>query len=498
MCLPHRGAWSIARRRGVFPVPAAPGHNGGTGPQWWHAAASLVAAVVVLWPVAGPGPRPAVAQPSADAEASLQDITARFTAGDYAGVVTATEGVDKSPRPRPRDPDFVPRMRVIAELLVRRSLAERRLGRLDAAEASVEAAGKVIGDREVQRAVALFVRSAGPQAVAAVVPLELTNLEVLDARIALLLDRLEAEASAAAAVDSGAAAAARTPRSPKDRRQSCEELLVQSRQLREGLSDRLDKAAEGLRASPTARVLASEARPLLQAGRAAIVTLRAGNGPHAPAAREAARAGGDDVETPEAVTSLEKALAAADQAIKAAVAAAGKPERPRAAATGAVVRADYLEWLARARLASGDPAAARADVRAAIAERLAGGQEDHPELVDAFLLGGEVALAEARAATAAGDMKASGSAFDQSVEWLSRARDVVEGSPAVFGLESPLRRRAEELITGARAARADSDSALIVIDAVDAAAGRALRALGRRPALSTPRTPPTDASSAPR
>ncbi|HBB73493.1 MAG TPA: hypothetical protein DC048_03475, partial [Planctomycetaceae bacterium] len=127
----------------------------------------------------------ATGQEVADPAALQNDVATRFAAGDYAGVIEATDGIEKVLRGKPKDPDFVPRMRLLAELLTRRAVAQRRLGRLDAAEAALESAGKTLADKDVQRAVAMFARTAGERAAGAIVPLELTNLELVDAQLDL-------------------------------------------------------------------------------------------------------------------------------------------------------------------------------------------------------------------------------------------------------------------------------------------------------------------------
>lgn len=478
------------------------------------------------------GQQPVAAQDPVDPATLQRDVAVRFAAGDYLGVVEATDGVEKALRAKAKDPDFVPRMRLIAELLTRRAVAERAIGRLDAAEASLEAAGKTLGDKDVQRIVAMFVRSAGEKAAPAVVPLELTNLQLVDAQLDLVLALIEAGAAPGSDADTvrkpGAegekpAPAESAPRKAKargDLRQTFNALLFQSRGLRQGLDERLEKAEPAVRSSPTSRVLASLARPTLHTARAALIVARTQSAasppggaappvakpdgaqavaapakalaPVAPAVADATAAPADPASAPpDPVKLLTEALEVAENAMAPVLAPPendGLPAAEAAAAfalakyEAALVRAPYLEWRARARIMAGDTSGARADVQAALAERAAAGQRTHPDLVESLVIGGEAALAEAHQSRASGDLAASRAAFEHAVAWLSRARDVAAACPGAFDAESPLRQRIDDLLTSAVEARQSTVATVATTDAVDAAARRALRALGARPA----------------
>lgn len=485
-------------------------------------------------------PGTAFAQDAIDPAALQHDVAVRFASGDYAGVVEATAGVEKALRVKVKDPDFVPRMRLTAELLTRRAVAERMLGRLDAAEASLEAAGKKIGDRDVQRMVAMFVRSAGEKAAPAVVPLELTNLELVDAQLDLVLALIEAEHDTTIAATDDADAARKTgaeadqaPVQPAmrkskargDLRQTFNTLLYQSRGLRQGLDERLEKAEPAVRSSPASRALASPARPMLHAARAALIVAGArqdgaaivpaaaqigggermaatsGQTGSAPTAQGVAPPPADPTAAPpDPVALLTEALEAAEEAMAPALAAPEDEDRPAAEAAAALarakyeaalVRAPYLEWRARARIMAGDTAAARADVQAALAERAAAGQRAHPDLVASLVVGGEAALAEATQTRASGDLAGARAAFEHAVVWLSRARDIAAACPGGFDAESPLPKRIDVLLASAVEARQNTVTTVATTDAVDAAARRALRALGARPG-----SPPRPAAAA--
>lgn len=448
------------------------------------------------------------AQDAPDPLAVQQQVGELLAAGDYAAVVAATAGIEKTLRVKPRDPAYAPKMRLLTDLLLRRAVAERRLGRLDAADASLDAAAKTIGDKELQRLIVMFMRSAGESAVPTLVPLELTNLEVVDARLGSLLDRLDAAAGAAgdaagAAGDPGAA--------PGDQRgEKVTELAKQARTLREGLPERLDQADAGVQRSPHARMLASQARPLLHAARLALLGDR-GPGAAKPAPTAAAGAAAGSAAPPadagqrEAVDLCVEALAAVDAAIAPALAPPPPPRRGQPAAPqadlealrreAALTRAPFVEWLARARLAAGDTTAARTDAEAALAERATAGQEGHPDVVEPLVLLGEIALADARAAAAERRGPESSVAFTAAADALTRARDVIAAHEPQFEPASPLRRRVATDLPEALAARQSAAALVTAADAVDAAAGRALRAL--RPAAAASADPAKAADAVP-
>ena len=495
--------------------------------------------------MAGLAPHVTTGQEVADPAALQHDVATRFAAGDYAGVIGATEGIEKALRAKPKDSDFVPRMRLLAELLTRRAVAQRRLGRLDAAEAALESAGKTLADKDVQRAVAMFARTAGERAAGAIVPLELTNLELVDAQLDLVLALIEAEpaASAQPASDApppvaratkpaanespreGQAAAdpaGRKAKSRGDLRQVFNALLFQSRGLRQGLDERLAQADPALRSSPAILASVSAARPTLHTARAALIMARTQSATPPPAqplqpgagAGAAAGAGaprgaaapaepaaalptpptGSAATQVDPVAILTEALDSAVAAMAPALTAPDDDERPAGEAAAALalarseaafVRAPYLEWRARAKTLAGDTAGARADIQAALADRAAAGQRAHPDVVEALVIGGEAALAEAEQTKANGDLAGSRAAFEHAVAWLSRAREVAAACPGGFDADAPLRQRIDALLDTAVESRQNTASTVATTDAVDAAARRALQALGKRPAQTT-------------
>ena len=489
--------------------------------------------------MAGLAPHVTTGQEVADPAALQHDVATRFAAGDYAGVIGATEGIEKALRAKPKDSDFVPRMRLLAELLTRRAVAQRRLGRLDAAEAALESAGKTLADKDVQRAVAMFARTAGERAAGAIVPLELTNLELVDAQLDLVLALIEAEPAAStqpasdapppvaratkpAANESpreGQAAAdpaGRKAKSRGDLRQVFNALLFQSRGLRQGLDERLAQADPALRSSPAILASVSAARPTLHTARAALIMARThsatpppaqplqpGGGAGAPRGAAAPAEPAAALPTPptgsaatqvDPVAVLTEALDSAVAAMAPALTAPDDDERPAAEAAAALalarseaafVRAPYLEWRARAKTLAGDTAGARADIQAALADRAAAGQRAHPDVVEALVIGGEAALAEAEQTKANGDLAGSRAAFEHAVAWLSRAREVAAACPGGFDADAPLRQRIDALLDTAVESRQNTASTVATTDAVDAAARRALQALGKRPAQTT-------------
>jgi hypothetical protein len=465
-------------------------------------AVGLLLAVGIAWP--RPAATTAWAQVAPDPLAVQQQVAKLLSAGEYAALVESTAGIEKTLRAKSRDPAYAPKMRLLTDLLVARALAERRLGRLDAADASLEAAASTIAEKDLQRLIVMFMRSGGENAVPVLVPLELTNLDLMDARVEALLDRIEMEPGPDAA-DAAVAEAANA------RRRAYGVLAQQSRQLREGLPERLEKAEPAVRGSPRARMLASEARPLLHEARVAlIVAVDRKEAAAAPGA--AAPAGGQGnagAASPNAIDLCVKALAAADAAMAGALsavepAAEGQeakpegqepkpgPELEAARREAALVRAPLLEWLSRARLAEGDLTGARETAEKALAERAAAGQQNHPDLVEPLILLGEIALADGRAAAEQRRTGATSAAFDAAALALTRARDVVVKRDAEFLDKSALRQRIMTLLAEAVATRDTALSRATSADLVDGASGRALRALRLSPPAA-PVGPPTSA-----
>lgn len=144
--------------------------------------------VALAFSVAGSAPAadPVAPPPKPD----WAGLESRMVAGDYAAAVTAADAIVELVRPKPRAPDFLPRSIELTRALMRRGLANLRLGDLDAAEESFTEAYRIFKDKDFQRLVSLQARQATPAIAAKLLQLELDWLELLEIRTAMLAERL--------------------------------------------------------------------------------------------------------------------------------------------------------------------------------------------------------------------------------------------------------------------------------------------------------------------
>ena len=446
----------------------------------WLLAAALVAAV------AHAGDTEAEPEQPADLAAKLGGL---FAAGQYRQALAESEPLEKEFKPRGRDPQLIPRTKLWVDLLAFRGSIERRMGNLEAAATKYEAGFRALNDKDLQRAINGFLRG-GEKAVGQLVPLELTNLEVLDGRVELLLDGLEN-------LEAGEAADPEAIAKPLAAVRKAAEL---ARAAREGLEERLALADKTLRQSAYSLMLASGCRPLRAAGRLALAEARLAAAPPEPAeAAEAAEADEAKATPEQAVAKLDEAIAAAEAAMApalpkpprgVAVAAAVPPPAPLTASPtdlppavreAGLVRADLLARRAEARRASGERAAARSDLTAAVAWRRAVQGAEHPDLVEPLTSAAELAVAEARIAVEARDIAESISRFEAAEAALADAEKILAAQQEQFAEASPLPQRIDSLQEAVEKERQDVAGLAGDANAVDAAAARALRLLESLP-----------------
>jgi hypothetical protein len=443
----------------------------------WLLAAALVAAV------AHAGDTEAEPEQPADLAAKLGGL---FAAGQYRQALAESEPLEKEFKPRGRDPQLIPRTKLWVDLLAFRGSIERRMGNLETAATKYEAGFRALNDKDLQRAINGFLRG-GEKAVGQLVPLELTNLEVLDGRVELLLDGLEN-------LEAGEAADPEAIAKPLAAVRKAAEL---ARAAREGLEERLALADKTLRQSAYSLMLASGCRPLRAAGRLALAEARLAAAPPEPA--EAAEADEAKATPEQAVAKLDEAIAAAEAAMApalpkpprgVAVAAAVPPPAPLTASPtdlppavreAGLVRADLLARRAEARRASGERAAARSDLTAAVAWRRAVQGAEHPDLVEPLTSAAELAVAEARIAVEARDIAESISRFEAAEAALADAEKILAAQQEQFAEASPLPQRIDSLQEAVEKERQDVAGLAGDANAVDAAAARALRLLESLP-----------------
>jgi hypothetical protein len=443
---------------------------------------SWLLAAALLATVAQAGDTEAEPEKPVDLAAKLGGM---FAAGQYRQALAESEPLEKEFKPRARDPQLIPRTKLWVDLLAFRGSIERRMGNLEAAATKYEAGFRALNDKDLQRAINGFLRG-GEKAAGQLVPLELTNLEVLDGRVELLLDGL-------ANLEAGEAADPEAIAKPLAAARQAAELASEAR---EGLDERLALADKTLRQSAYSLMLASRCRPQRAAGRLALAEARLAAAPPEPAPTDEAKAKA----TPEqAVAKLDEAIAAAEAAMApalpkpprgAAVAAAVPPPAPLTASPAdlppavreaGLVRADLLARRAEARRASGELAAARGDFTAAVAWRRAAQGAEHPDLVEPLTSAAELAVAEARVAVEARDIAESISRFEAAEAALEDAEKILAAQREQFTEASPLPQRIDLLQEAVEKERQDVAVLAGDANAVDAAAARALRLLESLP-----------------
>jgi hypothetical protein len=440
-------------------------------------------------------------------------LTGLFSAGQYRQALAESEPLEKELKPRGgRDPQLIPRTKLWVDLMAFRGSIERRMGDFEAAKAKYEAGFRELNDKDLRRAISGVLRG-GDKAAGLLVPLELTNLEILDGRADLLVDALTNLEVGEAGGEEAVSKAVTAARKAADL----------ARTAREGLGQRLGKADAALRQSPHSLMVASMTRPLRAAGRLALAEARLAADTVKPAADEKAadekaadekaadekaadekaadeKAADEKVEaTPQqALASFEEAIVVAEAAMAPALpkplkgtAVVSVPPPAPATATPAdlsiaireagLVRADLLEWRAQARRAGGDLASARSDLAAAIAWRKAAQGAGHPDLVEPLTSAAEALLSEARIAVEALDVAASISRFEAAAVALEEAEKILAEHREQFVETSPL----PERIAGLRDVVAKERQAVSGVagnvNAVDAAAARVLRLLDALP-----------------
>jgi hypothetical protein len=416
-------------------------------------------------------------------------LVTMFSAGQYRQALAESEPLEKSLKPRGRDPQLIPRTKLWVDLLAFRGLIERRMGNLEAAATKYEAGFKALTDKDLRRSITVALRG-GEEVVGLLVPLELTNVEVLDARVDVLLDRL-------------------TTMDPKEVAANPEEstkILAAARQAadlaregREGLDVRMDSAHESVRESAYSLMLASKSRSLRADARLTLAESRlAGVMPKPPSPDKAPSSPDKAPPSPDrAVASFGEAIVAAEAAMAPALPEPGDgatvpPQAPAEADRGDIspavreaglVRADLLAWRALAQQASGALGLARTDLAAALAWRRAVQGSNHPDLVEPLIWTADLALAEARLAVKARNIAEGSTRFDAATAALQEAQELLATHREQFVAESPLGKQLQSLLATVGKERQRADQVAGNANAVDAAAARVLRLLNALPGV---------------
>jgi len=87
-----------------------------------------------------------------------------FVAGQYQQAWAESEGLEKTLKPRAKDPQFIPRTKLWVDVLVFRALLERRMGDPESAAENYETGFKALGDKDLRKSLSAVLRG-GDKAV---------------------------------------------------------------------------------------------------------------------------------------------------------------------------------------------------------------------------------------------------------------------------------------------------------------------------------------------
>jgi len=416
-----------------------------------------------------------------------------LTAGDYESAAAAAGDIATQLEPNRRDPDFFARSVGFVRARMRQGLAELRLGKLDAASRAFEEAYRALKDTNFKRLVSLQERNANAQAMTTLVLLDLAMIEVLELRMAVLVERLHE-------LDPQA----QTPATPKPADEPAAENVVEeclkdldflgknAADAREALAERFAQAGQTTLESPHYQSLANSFRPSLLAGLKALELARLSTDPAADG-RGPPSAAGAGVTRPspeEALRSFEQAGTALDKAIEAAAPKGVATMKSAARIEAALLRAELLTGEGRARLAAAEPARARECFAKAIELRQEASvllklakPTEHPDLFRLLLLSAEAALDTARNELRSGDAARARGDVDEAAKLVARADRLP------IPKDHPLRPLLAKLQT-----RIDADGSSVVAktpraDAADTAARLLQRVIDETPFLGSAGTP---------
>jgi hypothetical protein len=492
--------------------------------------AAVVALLAAVWCA------PATAQTDLGVERRLIEELIRD--GKYKQVVAETRQLEQIVRPNGRPPKGGQQTAIMIDLLLLRMFAEREMGMLSDAEKSLTDAQRYFKSKDFQRALAASVpRSSDAEQVGkAVLPFSLLYFSLIDEEAMLLLERVRSDNHGLAVAKpprmSTAAGTAETDATEMDaaawakRFELLDNITKIAQHARNTSLARLPDGEESPESrSPYIRAMLGGFRPRLLTGKR---FLEAGKLPFTlvsdtvpPAAEDepvaatedgdatspapviaetpAARAEAADRQFRRAIEYLEQAVADADAACDAALAAFERDEDELETADylaarkeAARIRCAAKEALAEAVLRHGDPERARQILGPAIADLRAAEKPNHPALAEPLIVDAEISLAEMRQSIAAKNVTAAERQSRAAVEALREAKELLTVEESGFDKKSPI----HELLA-ATLAQAESQSKLAAQlvaskDAADAAARRALRAINAgdaKKAAPPPRKP---------
>lgn len=448
----------------------------------WRSAVVLAVACIAM--VGYPG-RAADPSPTAGRKIDWSGLDGMLAAGDYAKAVTAVDEIVGTLKPKPRDSDFLARSVDLIRLLMRRGAAELRLGQLDAADATLKQATRLVKDADFRRFVSIETRQANPRSTVALVLLDINMVELLDLRMAVILERLRfrnlgIDVAGGAAEDPAISAADQVGRWLAE----LEPLEQSAVRARQDLTERFAGGGAAVAGSPYYQSLLGRFRPAIVQGLKSLelgrVEARASGPATDEAAASAARAGRE--RAADAITSFDEAATALDVAIRAAAPKGEAGMKPEARMETALLRAELLGCQGAALLEARQPARSRERFAEALEARREAATlrkvprpEAHADLFLPLLMSAEALLDEAGQELATGD--SSGSRAD-----ILEASKLLERADALpFPEDHPLRARLADLRARLATEVSTLSTAIPGMDAADAAARRVRRAIDRTP-----------------
>ena len=406
-------------------------------------------------------------------------IDGLLAAGDYAEVVAAaTNEITKADRPKRWDADFLPRSVEWSRLLMRRGVAELHLGRLAAAEESLEEAYRLLTDDDFKRQLAKESKSGNVRTISTLALIDVDLVELIYLRMAVLLERFRYANLGIEAAPAGQAGA--LPELVERWRDELDGLERLATRARKDLAERLERADPAMLTSPYYQSLLGRYRSALAA---AIWSLEqdkleaAGTGSAAESGRAAA-ASASGAKAVESRKLVSEAAAALDEACKAAAPQGIDSMKRDARIEALLMQAELLECEGRVLVQLGEVATARErfakvlEVRQEVAAvRRIKQPEKHSDLLVPLLLSAETLLDEAQVALDANDAARS---RDRSLE-ASKVLERVNGLS--FPTDHPLRAWQKGLVSRVTSGLAAVKAAIPGNDVADAAARRIQRAI---------------------
>jgi len=409
-------------------------------------------------------------------------LESMLRAGDYERAAAAADEIATAVKPKRRDPDFVAQSIGFFRALVRRGIAEFRLGRFDDAAATFELARRVPRDADFRRLVAAEARSGNSKIANLLVPLDVDLVELLVLRMLVILERLRA------ANPQGTATAARTPVEEEAFRKQVAELLDDldalaktDSEARKSLKDRLDKASSDVQASPRNQAMVGRFPLSLVAAIRSLELSRLPSGDPRSAAdspAEGSKRRTADEWLAESGRQLADAAAALDEAIAAAAPTGTGAIKPDLKTEILLLESELRIREGEVLLAAGDPAASRerfmraTDALEQVATlRKLPQPKSHPDLFRPLVLCAEAMLAGARGQIEQGDPAQARQTIVDASAMLARAEGL--NVPEEHPLRSRL--RALQALVGEDLAQAQA--IIPGVEAADAAARRMRRTL---------------------